>query len=211
MQIHDIRDDYDKEALLKETLEASPFSQFEKWFEMAVDAKCDKPNAMTLSTVNSKGQPRGRIVLLKEFTSEGFVFFTNYQSNKGQHLDSNPKAALCFYWTELERQVLVEGSLKKISRQDSEEYFHSRPYDSQISGAVSPQSTIVESREELIQAASKLTSSLKGKKPVCPNNWGGYILKPTLVEFWQGRTDRMHDRFEYINTGTEWSINRLAP
>lgn len=211
MQIHDIRDDYDKDALLQDTLEGSPFTQFEKWFKAAVDAKCDKPNAMTLSTVNPHGQPRGRIVLLKEMTSEGFVFFTNYQSNKGQHLDSNPKAALCFYWTELERQVLVEGTLTKISRNESKEYFNSRPYDSQISGAVSPQSTVVESRDELIQAASKLSDSLNGENPDCPENWGGYVLKPTLVEFWQGRTDRMHDRFEYVNNGPKWSIQRLAP
>ena len=212
MNLFDYRDDYKKEALLKSTLEATPQQQFQKWLREAISLSCDKANAMTLSTVNPAGQPRGRIVLLKELNERGFVFFSNYESIKGLHINENPKASICFYWTELERQVIVQGTLHKIPRQESIRYFNSRPIDSQISAAISAQSQKVTSRNELIQKANQLSNSLSiGEYPKCPESWGGYALNPTLVEFWQGRPDRMHDRFEYNLQGATWNIDRLSP
>lgn len=212
MQLFDLRDEYHKEALLRSTLEATPQQQFQKWFQEAVNHSCDKPNVMTLSTTDLNGQPRGRIVLLKELNEDGFVFFTNYESIKGQHINENPQASICFYWTELERQVNVQGTLKKVSREESENYFHSRPLDSQISAAVSAQSRKVNSRQELLEKANQLAASLETDElPKCPESWGGYVLTPTLVEFWQGRPDRMHDRFEYNFQGSSWNIDRLSP
>lgn len=212
MQLFDTRDEYAKEALLRSTLESTPFLQFKKWYQTACDQNCDKPNAMTFSTSNSSGFPRGRIVLLKEMTQDSFVFFTNYDSIKGSHLANNPQGCLSFYWSKLDRQVIIQGSLHKSTLQESQEYFHSRPLESQISAAVSAQSQIVDSRRTLLESAQILAESLpEGGFPKCPSNWGGYHLRPTLVEFWQGRPDRMHDRFQYQYNGSIWSLNRLAP
>ena len=212
MKLHQIRDDYQKDALLRVTLEPNPILQFEKWFSEAVSKGCDKPNAMVISTVSADGQPRGRVVLLKETTKNGFVFFTNYNSIKGEQIQANSKASFCFYWTELERQVIVEGTLSKLNRIQNEAYFRSRPFDSQINAVISAQSQLVATRLSLLQAAEELKHTLtEGELPECPQEWGGYILIPQRVEFWQGRPDRLHDRFIYTPSGSSWTTDRVAP
>ncbi|MEM6361045.1 MAG: pyridoxamine 5'-phosphate oxidase, partial [Bacteroidota bacterium] len=169
-------------------------------------------NAMHLSTVNPNGMPSSRIILLKGIENNGFVFFTNYQSDKGKDLDANPAAALLFFWKELERQVRIQGHIEKISKEDSEQYFQSRPKGSQIGAWTSPQSTVIESRELLEEREKAIAEKYKDEEVLPkPEQWGGYILKPMRIEFWQGRPNRLHDRILYSQVDGHWKINRLAP
>jgi pyridoxamine 5'-phosphate oxidase len=195
----------------REHLADDPFAQFEAWFE---DARKDVPlpEAMTLATVDGDGSPDARMVLLKGFGPDGFRFFTNYESAKGEQLAAKSRAALILYWRELDRQVRIRGDVERLPAADSDAYFESRPRDSQIAAAVSPQSRPIE-REELDRRYEELASELGGSDPQRPEHWGGYLVRPEVIEFWQGRNSRMHDRFRYTrNTGNQgWSIERLAP
>ncbi len=210
MSVADIRKSYEKSELLEETLQATPMDQFNLWFQQVLKANVPEVNAMTLATTTPDGRPSARIVLLKGYDDNGFVFFTNYQSRKGQELAANPHASLLFFWPELERQVRVEGTITKVSAAESDSYFHSRPLPSRIGAWVSPQSQPI-SHTELVSRTAELTQSL-GTQPARPDHWGGYRLHPDYVEFWQGRPSRLHDRlvFQANKTGN-WSVNRLAP
>lgn len=210
--IADIRIDYKKHSLDEKVVAKDPFEQFNAWFDEALNAKVIEPNAMTLSTVSPKGMPAGRIVLLKGVEDDGFVFFTNYQSDKGKELEENPQAALTFFWPELERQVRIQGIVTKISKEKSEAYFQSRPKGSQIGAWVSPQSTPIANRQILEDREKDLAAKYKDVEVLPkPEQWGGYILTPTALEFWQGRPSRLHDRILYTVKDKKWQINRLAP
>lgn len=210
MSIADIRKNYEKSELVESLLKATPIEQFQVWFQEAIQADTPEVNAMTLATATPDGRTSARIVLLKGYDENGFVFFTNYQSRKGHELASNPIASLLFFWPELERQVRIEGTISKVSAAESDEYFHSRPLGSRIGAWVSPQSQPI-SRAELNANAAALSASL-GENPARPDHWGGYRLSPDYVEFWQGRPSRLHDRlaFQTDNTGN-WVVSRLAP
>ena len=183
-----------------------------KAFKALMGTTSVEPNAMVVATVDTQGRPSGRTVLLKGVDERGFTFFTNYQSRKGQELEENPNAALVFYWPDLERQVTVAGEVTKVSREESEAYFHSRPRGSQIGAWASRQSSILQSRSELEQAEKDFETRFAGKPVPLPPHWGGYRLVPDRIEFWQGRSSRLHDRFQFVrnNDGT-WSVNRLSP
>ncbi|MCX6149509.1 MAG: pyridoxamine 5'-phosphate oxidase [Ignavibacteriales bacterium] len=188
----------------------NPFDQFEIWMQDATKAKVFVPTAMTLATSTKEGKPSARIVLLKKVDERGFIFFTNYQSKKGKQLSVNPNAALVFHWKELERQIRIEGSVRKILLQESDEYFNSRPLLSRISSIISPQSEIVPDRNWLVKHfKEKEFESID--RLVRPQNWGGYCLKPTAIEFWQGGINRLHDRILYKKQKSGWKIVRLAP
>lgn len=207
--ISQIRNDYKKQKLRKEDLDKNPIRQFQIWLDEAIKSELNEPTAMTLATADKNGKPSARIVLLKSIDQNGFVFFTNYKSKKGIELNQNPNAALVFYWSELERQVRVEGTVSNINRTQSEEYFNSRPKESRVSSIISPQSTPIPNRQFLVKKVEKF---LKDKKEIkIPDNWGGYILKPNAIEFWQGRENRLHDRFLYLRKNNDWEIVRLAP
>jgi len=208
-----VRSEYTKDGLRKESVEKSPFAQFAKWLEEALSADITEPNAMMLATATLEGVPSLRTVLLKEFTEdEGFIFYTNYDSRKGQELEKNPKVALMFLWPDLERQIRIEGSVKKIAREKSEEYFFSRPRGSQISSFVSPQSLSIKNRSELEKKYKAAEEEYRDQQIPFPAHWGGYAVKPLMFEFWQGRKDRFHDRIEYRSAGAgEWKTRRLAP
>lgn len=208
-----IRKDYSQKALLEGEIKPGPIQQFAQWWQEAIDSDIDEVNAMTLATASADGLPSARIVLLKEFSEKGFVFFTNYESFKGKQLAENPKACLVFFWKELERQVRITGFVQKISERENDEYFYSRPVASQIGASVSPQSQVIESRDWLIDQYKEIE---KNKKEVAklkrPAHWGGYCVRPVMVEFWQGRPGRLHDRLEYsLKDSGEWKIDRLAP
>jgi pyridoxamine 5'-phosphate oxidase len=199
-------------SLTKANIFANPFLQFQDWFDSAMAAKLPEPNAMTLATVAPNGQPSARIVLLKGFDETGFVFYTNYSSHKGQQLATNSAAALVFWWANLERQVRIEGEVTKVSAAQSDEYFHSRPLGSQLGAWVSDQSQTIESREKLETKLKELETQYKDKTIPRPSHWGGYRLKPTAIEFWQGRPNRLHDRFLYsLLADGSWKIERLSP
>ena len=189
-----------------------PIKQFEEWFQTAVDAQLPLPEAMSLATVNREGQPTARMVLLKRVDQDGFVFFTNYRSSKAKELESNPNAALVFFWPQLERQVRVEGAVTKTSEEESQEYFASRPRGSQIGAWASPQSQVIFSREELERRQAELEELYRGRDVEWPQHWGGFCLRPERIEFWKGRSDRLHDRILYEREPDgSWSIKRLAP
>jgi pyridoxamine 5'-phosphate oxidase len=189
-----------------------PVNQFEAWFSEAVETEKFDPNAMTLSTVSADGIPTARVVLLKEYDQKGFIFYTSYASRKGQELDRNPGACLLFFWPELIRQVRIEGTVEMVSREMSASYFSKRPRASQLSALASPQSQIVDSRSELEKRVDELDQQYSGKEIPLPPDWGGYILKPSTFEFWQGRVNRLHDRICYSRSETgNWIISRLAP
>jgi len=209
--LQNLRQDYRSAALTEQEADKNPVSQFAAWFTDAMTAKIFEPNVMTLATADKAGRPSARIVLLKGFNEEGFTFYTNYNSHKGKELAENPYAALVFFWAELERQVRIEGSVTKIDPQISDQYFHSRPVGSQIGAIVSPQSSIIESRDLLELKVNQLTEEFKEKEIPRPAHWGGYIVKPMTIEFWQGRTSRLHDRINYHLVDGNWIINRLAP
>jgi pyridoxamine 5'-phosphate oxidase len=196
-----------KEGDLKE----DPIEQFHTWFDEAKTSISDRPEAMTLATAGKDGKPSARIVLLKDFDARGFVFYTNYNSDKGEDLAGNPFAALVFWWPPLDRQVRVQGAVEKISRAESETYFATRPRGSQIGAWASDQSSVIAGRGDLEQRAREMEHTYDRVEIPCPPFWGGYRVAPTHVEFWQGRSDRLHDRFCYHQTGDNWSIERLSP
>lgn len=210
--IAEIRQNYARKIFLEEDAAASPFAQFEKWWQEAVEAEIEEVNAMTLATASGDGVPSARIVLLKDFSDNGFVFFTNYESFKARQLEENPKACLVFFWKELERQVRITGLVKRTSTTDSDEYFQSRPESSRVGAVTSPQSRVIESRKWLENQFEKNGRHLEGKQFPRPDYWGGYIVRPVIMEFWQGRPGRLHDRLQYtLQNGSEWKIERLAP
>ncbi|MDL5050811.1 pyridoxamine 5'-phosphate oxidase [Oscillatoria amoena NRMC-F 0135] len=209
--IASLRREYAKEKLEIETVAKNPVAQFELWFMEALSANMPEVNAMTLSTVTETGRPTSRIVLLKGVENDRFVFFTNYQSNKGRELEANPYCALNFLWVELERQVRIEGVASRISEERSAEYFRSRPRGAQIGAWASPQSSVVTSRDLLESRYSELESRFKESEIPKPRQWGGYEVDPFLIEFWQGRQNRLHDRILFIKSDNTWDIRRLAP
>ena len=211
LKIADIRKDYKLESLLEKNVEANPIQQFSVWWEEAIKSEIDEVNAMTLATVGSSGKPSARIVLLKGYTDEGFVFFTNYLSHKGAEMDENPNVALVFFWKELERQIRIEGTVVKISKEDSDTYFNSRPQGSKIGAWASPQSTPIAGRHIIEENVQKYTEKFSTEKLTRPPHWGGYMVTPVKIEFWQGRSSRLHDRIQYTLLGNEWNIERLAP
>lgn len=207
-----IRSNYIRQDLRRENLEPTPVLQLRIWINEAIDAEHPEPTAISLATVDVTGQPSQRIVLMKEISDKGVVFFTNYQSRKGQHIVGNSKASASLFWPLLERQVRLEGRVQKIPEHESDVYFASRPRESQIGAWTSPQSEIVQSETFLSNQYQEVEKKYEGKSVPRPPHWGGYVLVPHRVEFWQGRPGRLHDRFEYrFNTDGSWSINRLAP
>ena len=211
MDIGDYRREYTKDGLSKESLNSSPLLQFEKWFTQAVDANISDPSAMTIATVSADGKPTQRTVLLKLFDEKGFVFFTNYSSQKSTQIDENPNVSLLFPWTELERQIEINGTATKISTAESLKYFLSRPRGSQLGAWASSQSTPISSRSILDGQLTNIKNKFsKGEIPL-PDFWGGYRIVPETIEFWQGGVNRLHDRFEYTKNDADWIIKRLQP
>jgi pyridoxamine 5'-phosphate oxidase len=211
--IADIRKNYSLKSLSEKDIHTDPFQQFDQWWKEAMASGIDEVNAMTLATASTDGLPAARIVLLKGFSEKGFIFFTNYNSYKGKQLADNPRACLVFFWKELERQVRITGLVEKINGKESDDYFLSRPLVSQISASVSPQSQVVESRDWLETQFNKLEKDIQSDKSLTrPPHWGGYCVKPVEIEFWQGRTGRLHDRIQYsLDENGGWRIERLAP
>ena len=209
--IADIRTDYRMKSFLEEDAAKDPFTQFGHWWLEAVESKIEEVNAMTLATASADGFPSARIVLLKGYDKNGFVFFTNYNSQKGQDIAANPKACLLFFWKELERQVRIDGSIEKVSAEDSEIYFKSRPVGSRIGAWCSPQSSVIADRSILDKNVAHYTNKFNAQEVPRPDHWGGYIVKPIAIEFWQGRSSRLHDRLRYTAKPEGWKLERLAP
>lgn len=211
MDIGSIRQDYQLKTLSESDIVKEPFGQFEIWWDEAVKSQIDEVNAMTLATATPDGIPSARIVLLKEFSEKGFEFFTNYESHKGKELLANPNAALVFFWKELQRQVRIQGIVEKVEPEESDRYYNSRPYGSRIGAWSSPQSSPIVSRTILEENVAKYAAQYKKQVPR-PSFWGGYRVIPNLFEFWQGRSSRLHDRFQYkLTANNHWEIKRLAP
>ncbi len=210
MDIADLRRDYARESLTERDVDPDPIRQFEKWFEQAMRAGMIEPNAMTLATSTPDGHPSARIVLLKGVDTNGFVFFTDYRSQKGAQLDANPNASLCFWWDALQRQVRVTGTTAHVSREESDAYFRSRPHGSRIGASASHQSAPLASRELLEREVERLERAHPDDVPL-PPHWGGYRLTPASIEFWQGRPSRLHDRIVYTQDNRGWRIGRLSP
>lgn len=207
-----LRKDYTLQRLCEADLDPNPFKQFQKWFDQALEVQLLEPNAMTLATVTADGRPSARVVLLRHFDEQGFVFYTNYESQKGQELAQNPWAALVFWWAELERQVRIEGHTQRIPNQESDQYFQSRPWGSRLGAWASQQSQVIESRKVLEDRLQELKTQYQNQDIPRPPHWGGYCLRPTSIEFWQGRPNRLHDRLRYhrLDNGN-WLIERLSP
>lgn len=210
--LYDYRKDYKRGTLSRNDASENPISQFDKWMKDAISSHIvAEPNAMTLVTATRDGKPSARVVLLKSFNEKGFVFFTNYDSRKAIELIENPHSAIVFDWHVMERQVRIEGIANKISEEESDKYFFSRPRDSQLGAWVSPQSNFIDGREELVTRQAKIESEFKDKPITRPSHWGGFVIQPHTIEFWQGRQSRLHDRLIYIKTEDEWILRRLAP
>lgn len=211
MSIADIRKEYMRESLNESDVYADPFLQFGRWWKEAEDAEIDEVNAMTLATAGKDGIPKARIVLLKDYSDKGFVFFTNYMSHKGQEMHENGYASLLFFWKELERQVRIVGRVEKVDSTESDEYFRSRPVGSRIGAWCSPQSEVISSRKILEDNVEKYTLEFASGEVPRPAHWGGYRVVPISIEFWQGRPSRLHDRILYTKKEGDWNIQRLAP
>ncbi|MGE5412292.1 MAG: pyridoxamine 5'-phosphate oxidase [Clostridiales bacterium] len=209
--ISGIRNDYQLRELNEADLKKDPIEQFQLWLNEAIEAKVNEPTAMTLATSTSDGKPSARIVLLKKVNQTGFTFFTNYNSKKANQINSNPFAALVFFWAELERQVRIEGSVEKIPAGESDAYFFSRPEGSKLGAWASPQSKKIQNRAYLENMVMKYQMQFGNNITRRPEYWGGYLLKPDIIEFWQGRTNRLHDRIEYSHLNGKWTLERLAP
>ncbi len=210
MDLADLRRDYALESLTERDVDADPIRQFEKWFGQAMRSGMVEPNAMTLATSTRDGHPSARIVLLKSVDANGFVFFTDYRSRKGSELDTNPHVSLCFWWSDLQRQVRVTGTVARATREESEAYFRTRPHGSRIGAWASRQSASLDSRETLEKEVERLELAHPGDVPL-PPHWGGYRVTPDSLEFWQGRPSRLHDRIVYTRGGGAWKIGRLSP
>lgn len=210
--LSNLRKDYIQKELTEMNVDSDPIIQFEHWFNAAIENQVNEPNAMVLSTVNENNTPSSRIVLLKNASKSGFTFFTNYNSDKGKQMEYNSNVSLLIFWAELEQQIRIEGKVEKVSKAESESYFHSRPRESQISAWASPQSHVVKNREELDRLRLEQEAKWKDKSTIdLPDFWGGYIVIPSRIEFWQGRASRYHDRIVYTKINEGWKIERLAP
>ena len=206
-----LREEYFTHGLRRIDLDPDPIRQFGIWFNAAVEVGINEVNAVAVATVAENGQPTVRTVLLKSYDHDGFVFYTNYLSEKGHHLEKNPRTGLVVHWRELDRQIRIDGIAEKVSREESSRYFHSRPIGSQLGAWVSHQSDVIDARRILEARLSELEERFGGQEIPCPEHWGGYRVKPERIEFWQGRPNRLHDRFRYTREGESWRIDRLAP
>lgn len=212
MRVDDeLRKEYVRGHLLEADAPADPFTLFGAWLANAAESGVREPNAMTLATVTAQGRPAARVVLLKGYDARGFSFYTNYLSHKGQELEANPWAALCFWWGALERQIRIEGAVEKLPEAESDAYFVSRPLGARLGAWASPQSEVISSREELEARLVDAEVRFAGGEPPRPPHWGGYLVRPDLFEFWQGGLNRLHDRLRYTRTAGGWLLDRLAP
>jgi len=208
----DYRKSYDKSELTEDSISDNPMELFQKWFyEVEASEGVDEPNAMTISTIGLDGFPKNRVVLLKKYTYEGFIFYTNYKSEKGKAIANNPNVCISFFWPNLERQIIIKGSAEKIAKNLSDGYFESRPDGSKLGAIVSDQSAVIPSREVLEEKLRTLEKKYENKEIARPDWWGGYIVKPISMEFWQGRPNRLHDRMRYTLENVDWKMERLAP
>jgi len=212
-KVQNLREDYRSQSLSEAAIASHPLQQFDQWFSEALNAEVREPNAMTLATCTKEARPTARVVLLKAYDESGFVFYTNYNSRKGKELEDNPFAALVFCWLDLERQVRIEGRIEKLSNEASDQYFQSRPKGSQIGAWASPQSEVIADRSIIEMNVKELDKKYKSVEALPrPSHWGGYLLIPNRIEFWQGRSSRLHDRLCYqVNDSGEWKVERLAP
>jgi len=211
--LHDYRKSYEKAALVRDNLDENPLQQFRKWFHEVDDSDgIDEANAMSISTIGKDGFPKTRVVLLKSYNEEGFVFYTNYDSEKGKAILANPNVCLSFFWPITERQVIIKGRAEKVPAEVSDNYFSSRPLGSQLGAMASNQSRVIENRQVLEDELSALEEKYRNQEPKRPENWGGFLVRPISIEFWQGRPNRLHDRFLFSLTDDyDWKIERLAP
>ncbi|MFN5793812.1 MAG: pyridoxamine 5'-phosphate oxidase [Bacteroidota bacterium] len=210
-EINKLRLEYSKEILDEKMVNSNPIVQFDLWMKEALNADIPEPHAMNVSTVSKEGKPSSRIVLLRNFSENGFVFYTNYNSKKGNDISENNSAAINFFWPQLERQIRIEGKLQKVDSKISDEYFASRPHDSQLGAWASNQSEVLKNRQELEEKFAALEKKFAGINVPRPEHWGGYCLVPDSIEFWQGRPSRIHDRIKFTTVNNEWKIERLSP
>ena len=211
MNLADLRHDYSQKELSRSSVDPDPIAQFSRWMDAALDSAVIEPTAMTLSTVDLSGKPSSRVVLLKGFDENGFVFYTNYESKKGSDIASNPHVSLHFFWPDLERQIIIAGIAGRTSREESESYFASRPLESRIGAWASKQSSVITARDELERSVAQIRARFANGEVPCPPFWGGFRVKPRRIEFWQGRRSRLHDRIVYDRVDSNWKIERLSP
>lgn len=213
LRLDRLRKEYEQAGLDERDVSADPIAEVARWLQAAVDAGVPEPTAMTLATVGSDGAPSARVVLLKDLAPRGFTFFTSYRSHKGAELDGNGRAALCFFWPNLERQIRIEGTVSHLPRDESEAYFHSRPRNSQIGAWASRQSEVLASRQQLLDRVTELEARYANEVVPLPDFWGGYLVTPSLIELWQGRASRLHDRLRYrrVSPTSPWILERLNP